>query len=533
MTSKSTQHIGISNGKPWLHVVAAGALVFIAITAACTTVPMGLDEGIWNYMARLWLDGKPVYTHSLDAKPPAIFEIYSLAYRIAGTNTWLVRLLGTIAMTTTAVLLYDIARRLGNHLAGLLAMLLFGLCMSWQAVDVSWKAFDGGYSAQTESFMVLFVVLSAWILIRACDPRPQSVNKRTLCAARPRPSPSLDRDKLPSTGPGILLAGIFMGLAISFKQVGVFSALGLFLLYMGLRSAGRAPASRPARDVSLFGTGCIGGMVLLCLPVWLSGVSFGEYFWATWQLPLQPGTGNSDIIDRLGCFWQAFGCIDLIPLYIMIALFVAFFRDLRSAAVPVVGLALWAGADFVGTNSSGFYYGHQLKQMMPSLALIAGIGASALCQRWEAADAARGSATLQRRGAIFVAAIVLLCLPYRSLNSWLHGDRPANACGPVADWVRTHTAADDPVLVIGWDASCIMAQSQRVCPSRHFTHCFLRVPGAKEEVLRDLAAKPPRVVVVPVGQADQNVSPKWLTAIVDDGQYKLRWSTQDIQVYMR
>jgi hypothetical protein len=500
--------------------------VFIAITAASATVPMGLDEGMWNYMARLWVDGKPIYTHSLDAKPPAIYELYSLAYRVAGTNTWLVRLLGTIALTATAVLIYDIARRLRNHLAGLLAMLLLGLCMSWQAYDVSWKAFDGAYSAQTESFMVLFVVLSAWTLILA---RLQPLSSSP--SAPPRTG------KLQETRqwhPLVLLAGVFMGLAISFKQVAIFSALGLFLLYLGLRSARRAPAARPAIDVPLFAAGCIGGMALICVPAWLAGVSFGDYLWATWRLPLLPGTGNPDMTDRLGCFWTAFGCLQLLPLYIMIVLFVVFRRDLRSAFVPVAGLALWAGADFVGTNASGFYYGHQLKQMMPSLALIAGIGAAALCERIAAAPPRR-SMLLQKPGILMVAAVVLLSVPYRSLSTWLRGDRPADPCAPVADWIRTHTAEGDPIMVIGWDASCILAQSQRTCPTRHFTHCFLRIPGAREEILRDLAANPPKVVAVPIGQNDQNVSPKWLTDIVKSGQYKLKWSTAtpDIQVYMR
>ncbi len=154
------------------------------------------DEGIWNYIAFLWIKyGIPPYSEAIENKTPGIYLIFTISNLLFELNIWFPRLLGSLSMVATSALLYFIGRKLLDHFAGIIAMIIFGM-------SVSWRFMNGTYTAQTESFMILFSTLSFFFL---------TVSRNAKCI---RPYALY-----------IFIAGFCMGIAICFKQTAIIPQL--------------------------------------------------------------------------------------------------------------------------------------------------------------------------------------------------------------------------------------------------------------------------------------------------------------------
>lgn len=87
------------------------------------------DEAIYGTIAVLMNMGGDLYgTGGVDNKPPGVFWVYSLTFRLFGPyQMTAVHAVGFLAMAATCVLIYVIARDLAGRRAGLLAALFYGL----------------------------------------------------------------------------------------------------------------------------------------------------------------------------------------------------------------------------------------------------------------------------------------------------------------------------------------------------------------------------------------------------------------------
>ena len=109
----------------------------VAITCAfVNNCPMQTDEGIFHYAGWLWVHkGLPPYVGVVENKGPAIFIVNAISNVLFGVNIWFTRLLGCLFLVGTSWLLYLIGRRLAGKTAGTLAMITFGLAMSWASMN--------------------------------------------------------------------------------------------------------------------------------------------------------------------------------------------------------------------------------------------------------------------------------------------------------------------------------------------------------------------------------------------------------------
>lgn len=458
-----------------LHRPVLWATVIFVVMILCSLAEyMGIDEAIWSYMGRMWVAGHPVYSETVDNKPPGILLVYAISNCFFGVGMWFPRLLGCLAMTAATVGVYDIARRFAGRTAGVVAMVLMGLATSWSVID-------SPFTAHTEGFMVFFAVMSFWTLIAAGG---------WSSTARYRW--------------GVVLSGVLMGLAIGFKQVAIFTAGAWLFMYVSLRGRGRLERANSRADILCYAAGCVIGMALLIGPVLMSGVGFGEYFYGTWIIPLQNGTGSGSLAIRASRFMEIWQQSQMVLFYPLVALFLLRKRHIVGGNVPWGGLLAWAMLDFLAAGSSGYYYGHQIRQTLPTLALMGAIGVSGLLE-WVSA----------KKMVQVMAVLVALWMPYGSLLKGV-SPHPADTKRELGLWIKDNTEPGDRVLTMGWSAFQVLAWCDRPAVSRHFNFLLMNIPGAREELARDIARRPPRILVIPTHWRGGNGEcPDWLAAMLD------------------
>src|SRR5256886_4614816 len=118
------------------------------------------DEAIYGSIAVLMNLGGRLYADGgVDNKPPGIFWIYALTFRVFGAyQTWAVHAVAFIVMALTCLLIYMIARDLATPRAGILAALFYGLLTAAGNPRL--------LAANTEIFMMLPLTTSVLCMLR-------------------------------------------------------------------------------------------------------------------------------------------------------------------------------------------------------------------------------------------------------------------------------------------------------------------------------------------------------------------------------
>jgi hypothetical protein len=117
---------------PWRAVVwpgLAGLSIIVAHLPQFVHRLLDGDEAVYGSIAVLMNMGNPLYgSGGVDNKPPGVFWIYALTFRIFGDyQMTAVHAAGFIAMAATCVVIFFIARALAGFRAGVLAALFYGL----------------------------------------------------------------------------------------------------------------------------------------------------------------------------------------------------------------------------------------------------------------------------------------------------------------------------------------------------------------------------------------------------------------------
>ena len=458
--------------------------------------PMATDEGIWNYVGHIWVHyGVPPYIGSIENKTPGIFYLYAISNLLFGVNFWFPRLLAILSVVATSAVIYLISKTLYNKLAGALAMFLFGAAMSWWALDA--------YSpSQTETFMVLFSTLAFFIIIRAQNSKEQ-------------------KDGFLK----IFIAGLLMGAAIAFKQVAVFSLAGLFFYYLNSRK------NDGFKNIFYFsavlGAGVIFATFLSITPLLLSGVGIWDYVSGAWLILLEEGGSRpSSFYERLLNFIRM-GLSEIILFYPFIIIFFSSREVIKKLGVPFLGIVLWMFFDFLGVNVSGHYFKHQLRQLMPSMAIASGIAIniilSVVQSSYEKFYNLRAPSEDEKTKyivrALFVIMAVWLIFPNLSAAPSKAKNAEVEIVRHNREWglfLKENTVSEDFIYIWGWHGNPIQAYSERRSPSRYFNSFYIRRPGVKEEAVDSIKARPPKFILLPAEMYLDGLSESDFTLNMDE-----------------
>ncbi len=147
-------------------IVMTGLLIFFSlltffIRSEYHKVPILIvDEAFYAEVANRILDGN---IEVRDNKPPGIFYLYATVFYFFGKNNlYVVHLLGTVIFICTAILLFLLVlETTKSDVAGLVASVTYLFLPSYS------KNIPNFYAANTEIFMMFFVLFSLWIFARS------------------------------------------------------------------------------------------------------------------------------------------------------------------------------------------------------------------------------------------------------------------------------------------------------------------------------------------------------------------------------
>lgn len=429
--------------------------------------PMMVDEGMWNYIGRIWLEHDlPPYQDSVENKTPGIFYLFTISHGFFGVNFLFVRMLGILSIVAGIAIIRKILTHLHSEPAAVLGMYFWGL-------GNTWNAFDGHYSSVTESFMCLFVLLAFWSILKA------------------------DRKK--HVLRNYLLSGVYLGLAVSFKQVALFSMAGLFLFFLLVRRK-RMSSGRILSGLGLILASSLAAHGLMLLPLMFSGVSFREYFEGAWLILLNPGTYEAPV-QHLYSFFQAWFNERLFFFLLIIPLAGWHYHLLKKPWF--LAIVIWLFLDFVAINISGTYHAHQFKQILITFSLLLPV---------LFAESFDHAALAERRGkksaALMLTGLIIIMLPYESIviNGYFRGfpDPPTE----LGKWIEANTKPEDSVFCfLPGKGGTVMAYSDRVSPYKYFHLIFLNPRDEKSEFMKELYNNPPDVMVTEAGSFHNRARP--------------------------
>jgi hypothetical protein len=183
-------------------ILGASAIVALALGLRLPYVRypvLNLDETIYATIAREILHGAVPYRDVWEIKPPLVFYVYAILFRLFGASSLTtVHIFGALCVALTSLVVADVARRQWGGAAGMLAGL--GVAAYSTAARIAEVQ-----AAETELFLILPMCLGLWYFLRASDG-------------------SGYRD--------VFLSGLFIGMAAMFKQpaAGIVILMGAWIL---------------------------------------------------------------------------------------------------------------------------------------------------------------------------------------------------------------------------------------------------------------------------------------------------------------
>lgn len=429
-------------------------LVFIILTIVSFNGFMGEDEGRFSYMGRVWVENDlPPYVGSVENKTPGIFILNALSYLLFGTNIFFLRFIGIISLVLTSHLIYKITKYLCDYEAGLISMTIFGLTMSWRSMD-------GAFSSYTESFMILFIVLSFLFIFKINI----SKNKRFF----------------------IFIAGISMGLAIAFKQIAITSTAAV-IVYIIISYKERS-LLYIINSILLLCFGIILSSLISIIPLWLSNVTIIDYINGAWLLLLDGGSYPSMLKRFIFAreLWIESRMVYFYPFLILLT-----FQTSLLKKKYFWGLIFWLIFDFAGVNASGYYFGHQIKQLIPSLSIIIGILLANQIHLLTIEN--KLNSNYLKRSLII---LIIFLLPYNLLiDNLLNLYRNnVDTNKEIGLYIKSNTEVDDYIFFMT-NANAILAYTDRVSSSKYFNPLFVNSDEEFEEIYLDIVSTTPKYII--------------------------------------
>ena len=491
--SSNSSPLSVSaRSRAWL----AATLAFVAFRAIPNLCyPMSRDQATYCVIGQGLLEGKQLYRDLWDNKPPGIFYLFAVIVKAFGAVMWSV---GLVDILWLLVVSYFVFRFTERYLGTGAAVIATVVNATWHVSAGYWEA------AQTETFLMLFVFVSFFLVARA-----GSWLKLRLFAA-----------------------GIFLGAAFWLKYNAiVFLPFILILPFLDTSRLDEKPR-RVAFTVSwkdwfskvaIFTAGFGATVVVVLGQFWLA---------SSWDALMQV---QFEVLPRYSAMalqrtpyypiWAITQTELVLGRWTEMATLLAVLLALRQRELGKFGpVLLSAGIGYLCTASQVRFHAYAFETSYPFFAMVWGYLAMKFYQAVRAA--ARACAAREwklARVLVWVLFANLLAWPlrdeaisfvmrYKALADWAREGESYYSTYPwtipishfpdqmrVINYLREHSSPQDKIFVWGSEP-LIYFLTQRPYPSRFISNLALVSPWSppawRRELIRDLGKSPPRFLVV-------------------------------------
>lgn len=486
---------------------------------------LNVDEAIYATVADRWLVGEVPYRDTWDNKPPAIYALYAVSFRLLGRSLVPLRVATILAALVVVCCLYGLGNRLRSARAGALA----GLAYSFASVN---GAPVDTLAANTEVFLVAGTSLAAYLVVRGPERRSYLVGAGAAAAA-----------------------------ACLFKPVAAFDLAAVGLVLVALRShRHQLPwlgLGLPVVLVPVAGylawRGALGAAAQQVI-----GFNLGPYASGlSWAEALERGREMSSYLLSLNLPIAAFALAGVAWLVV----------DRQAPRLPRAVALAWLSAALLGTAWGKRFMGHYFLQALPPACLLAGYGLS------RAANPLRQTAWRQPRSFAVAALFLLVGVAwYRSGDwpgrTWVESVRRLRREGSlnahdsdrawrIGQYLRDHTTPKERIFAWGFYPQAYLFSGR--LPATAFPMCVFLTgfspgdepdkvalqsdrrayPEAWDRLRRDFERQPPTYIVdtAPLGRGyiipyDRFPISRypWLAALVDR-DYQLETTIGKVRLY--
>ena len=451
--------------------------------------PFQMDEGVYGYIGWGMLDGLVPYKDVFDHKPPGIYLLYSLVFLLSEPTALNIKVFTTIYTLGTVLVVFFVASKVADEKAGLLAALLFGIFSCGPKIE--------GGGSNTEIFMILPYIFAAHSLLKAIEKGRR-------------------RD--------YLLTGLWTGVACTIKQVAAVNLLwvGAYLIVRIWRQKKWTTVARVTADGCWVTVGAILPWLPYFIYFYLNDALAHFYFWqVNFNLDyMARGHGSTstllvfyhrtkDILRENGLLWL-----------LALAAIAYYWKELRKAITVDEGknsqswrssgwflIAIWPLFSFMGVVAGGRFFPHYYIQMIPSLAVLGGVGLIAVVH----ALRFKGKEVFRQPSRILLAALIIWsCVlfvktdaPYylrydaEQISFRVYGTPLFSVTRFVGNYLKERTQPDDLIYVWAVNPEInFYALRKTPSPFLVYSTSFARLPwDTHAEVIQSLHRAPPRYIV--------------------------------------
>jgi hypothetical protein len=417
-------------------ILLLSVVVFVGIRVPYLSVPLERDEGDYAYIAQRILEGDAPYRDVFDQKPPGIYIAYLAGFALFGQTIESIHLLLYLWTGLSALALFGLVRRLAGDLGASLSVLIFSLASADARLFAT--------AANTEQFMLLPMIASAYALVRGLDGHGKNGKVWWL------------------------LSGGLAAWACWFKPVAA-----THVLFVAAAAAVDAAARRRgSRAVSLFRSyGLLAvGAVAASLPLVIFLVARGSWdafvdsvllhnlrYASTVSMPQAAEMLSGRLAYHAPTFavvWALAGATLL-------------FSRIAPPRVRAL-LAGWLVASFAGVSIGFYYRPHYFIQALPALCALAGIAAGVIVQK--CLDRPGRALALTGVAGVLFAIVAPPVYANRSIlfagtpadvSRQIYGMLPFHESIEIADYIRRNSGPDDSVFVVGSEPQILFYARRR------------------------------------------------------------------------
>jgi dolichyl-phosphate-mannose-protein mannosyltransferase len=443
--------------------------------------PLERDEGEYACAGQLILRGVPPYLQAYNMKLPGVYAAYAAVMAIFGETVGAIHIGLILVNSASIVLVFLLAKRLFDPVAGLVA------CASFALLSVSPSVL--GMAAHATHFVALPALGGLVLLLRASDSRRLFT---------------------------LFFGGLLFGLAFLMKQPGIFFIIfGLLYLFWEQLKTRPAAWGKSLMQLAAFLLGAVVPFGLTCLILFASGVFNKFWFWTfSYASQYASEVPAAQMLPRLWqsiqgvvgpsiCLWVLAG-VGLISLWTI--------KERRQNAIFVSGLFVFS---FLAVCPGFYFREHYFIPFLPVIAVLAGVAVSSarnlLQKRFTPAMqlllpllvflSAFGYSVIQQQEFLFRMSPESACRAR-------YGRNPFPESLEIAKYIKANSAAGDRIAVIGSEPQIYFYADRRPATGYIYTYGLMEEQKYALEMQQEMigeieAAQPAYLIFI-------NVPMSWL-----------------------